>query len=47
MSIPSAVKLPKYKAWGMYNEWLPLNVWRVMLEDSMGPWPWQPPTSSN
>lgn len=44
--IPNAVKLPKYEQWAMYDEWLPLNVWRVMLEMHMGPFPWQPGTSS-
>ena len=40
--IPSTVKLPKYEHWAMYNEWLPLNVWRVMLDMHMGPFPWRP-----
>ncbi len=40
--VPQAVKLPKYESWAMYNEWLPLNVWRVMLDMHMGPFPWQP-----
>ena len=39
-AIPSTVKLPKYKHWAMYEEWLPLNVWRVMLDMHMGPFPW-------
>ena len=39
--IPDAVKLPKYEHWAMYKEWLPLNVWRVMLEMHMGPFPWR------
>ena len=39
-AIPSAVKLPKYKHWAMYEQWLPLNVWRVMLDMHMGPFPW-------
>ena len=41
--IPHTVKLPKYKDWAMYDEWLPLNVWRVMLDIWMGPFPWRPP----
>ncbi|WP_418318569.1 MBL fold metallo-hydrolase [Piscinibacter sakaiensis] len=41
-SIPSAVKLPKYEHWAMYREWLPMNVWRVMLDMHMGPYPWRP-----
>lgn len=40
--IPTSVKLPKYKHWAMYDEWLPLNVWRIMLEMHMGPFPWHP-----
>ena len=40
--IPAAVKLPKYKDWVGYDEWLPLNVWRVMLDMWMGPFPWRP-----
>jgi len=38
--IPSSVKLPKYEHWAMYEQWLPLNVWRVMLDMHMGPFPW-------
>jgi len=40
-AIPSTVKLPKYEHWDMYKEWLPLNVWRVMLDMHMGPFPWR------
>ena len=46
--IPLLVKLPKYENWAMYNEWLPLNVWRVMLDMHMGPFPWRPePDTAN
>ncbi len=41
-NIASAVKLPKYKDWVGYDQWLELNVWRVMLEMWMGPFPWRP-----
>ncbi|MFQ5588728.1 MAG: MBL fold metallo-hydrolase [Nitrospiria bacterium] len=41
-NIPNNVKLPKYEHWAMYKEWLPLNVWRVMLDMHMGPFPWRP-----
>ena len=41
-NIPQDVKLPKYENWAMYDEWLPLNVWRVMLDMHMGPFPWRP-----
>ena len=40
--IPSTVKLPKYEHWALYDEWLPLNAWRVMLDMHMGPFPWRP-----
>ena len=40
--IPGIVKLPKYKDWAMYDEWLPMNTWRVMLDMYMGPFPWRP-----
>ena len=26
----------------MYNEWLPMNAWRLLLDDWMGPFPWRP-----
>jgi len=34
--IPSTIELPKYQDWAMYDEWLGLNAWRVMLEILMG-----------
>ena len=40
--IPSVIKLPKYEHWAMYDEWLPMNVLRVMLDMHMGPFPWRP-----
>ena len=42
VNIPTTVDLPKYKHWAMYEEWLPLNVWRIMLDMHMGPYPWYP-----
>lgn len=47
MQVPSAVRLPQYEDWGMYEEWLPMNAWRVMLEDWMGPWPWHAVPAGN
>jgi len=41
-AIPNTLKLPKYKDWAMYDEWLSLNVWRFLLDDHMGPFPWRP-----
>ena len=45
--VASSVQLPKYKDWYMYDQWLEMNAWRVMLDDWMGPFPWQPSHSSN
>jgi len=42
MQIPGKVKLEKYQDWAMYNEWLALNAWRILLDDHMGPFPWHP-----
>jgi len=42
MMVPSSVQLPKYKDWRMYDQWLEMNAWRVLLDDHMGPFPWQP-----
>ncbi len=42
MEIPSKLKLPKYKDWAMYEEWLSMNVWRILLDEFMGPFPWRP-----
>jgi hypothetical protein len=36
MQIPNAVKLPQYRTWDGYEEWLPMNTWRVLLEIAMG-----------
>ena len=47
MQIPTTVKLPKYQDWAMYEQWLPMNAWRIMLEDWMGPWPWHPEPAGN
>ncbi len=34
--IPYTVKLPQYKHWMNYEEWLPMNVWRILMEKSIG-----------
>ena len=39
--VPDAVRLPKYEGWAMYDQWLHLNVMRVMLDMHMGPFPWR------
>jgi len=45
--IPTTIDLPKYNGLAMYNEWLHMNVWRIMLDDVMGPFPWAPPHKFN
>ena len=42
MMVPHIVQLPKYKDWAMYKEWLPMNAWRILLDEHMGPFPWRP-----
>ncbi len=42
MKVPDIVQLPKYKDWAMYDQWLAMNAWRVLLDDHMGPFPWRP-----
>ena len=34
---PTAVSLPKYESWRMYDEWLPLNAWKIFMEGHLGP----------
>jgi glyoxylase-like metal-dependent hydrolase (beta-lactamase superfamily II) len=36
MQIPKVVKLPQYEKWDGYEDWLPMNTWRVLLEIAMG-----------
>ncbi len=36
LEIPNVVKLPQYETWHGYKDWLPMNVWRVILEMWMG-----------
>ncbi len=40
--IPNLVRVPKYQGWAMYDEWLAMNAWRLLLDDYMGPFPWRP-----
>ncbi len=42
MMVPNVVRVPKYKDWAMYDQWLELNAWRLLLDDFMGPFPWRP-----
>lgn len=41
MKIASKLKLPKYKNWAMYDEWLEMNIWRFLIDDWIGPYPWK------
>jgi len=36
--IPSTLKLPKYKDWVGYEQWLTMNIWAVLLDEHMGPY---------
>ena len=40
--MPNTLKLPKYQHWDFYKEWLPINVWNMMFQMEMGPFPWRP-----
>ncbi|MCF6297199.1 MAG: MBL fold metallo-hydrolase [Flavobacteriaceae bacterium] len=42
MEISTTVKLPQYAHLLMYEEWLPMNVWRILLDGGMGPFSWAP-----
>jgi len=42
MMVPGIVQVPKYKDWAMYDQWLEMNAWRLLLDDWMGPFPWRP-----
>merc|ERR1712123_533002 len=37
-AVPSTLKLPKYKDWVHYDDWLEMNIWAVFLKDHMGPY---------
>ena len=39
--MPQKLKLPKYKSWDFYDEWLPMNVWNMMFQMEMGSFPWR------
>lgn len=40
--IPYKLKLPKYEHWAFYKEWLHMNIWRILMDEMMGPYPWRP-----
>ncbi|KXF82108.1 hypothetical protein ATN88_19835 [Enterovibrio coralii] len=40
MQIPKTLKLPKYENWVGYDQWLEMNVWRILSDEFMGPYPW-------
>jgi len=41
--ITAAVKLPKYAHWEHYENWLPLNAQRLLLDLWVGPYPCRSP----
>ncbi len=43
--IPKVLKLPKYKDWAMYEQWLEMNIWRILSDEFLGPYPWRPEPS--
>ena len=36
--VPGSVRLPQYKDWVGYDQWLEMNAWRIMMDDWMGPY---------
>ncbi|WP_290705747.1 MBL fold metallo-hydrolase [Amphritea sp.] len=42
MLIPKQLKLPEYENWVGYSDWLEMNVWRILADEFMGPFPWRP-----
>ncbi len=40
--IPKTLKLPKYKHWVGYDDWLEMNIWRILSDAFLGPYPWRP-----
>ena len=45
MMVPNVVRLPEYEDWAMCDQWLPMNAWRLLLDDWMAPLPWRPDRS--
>ena len=39
---PVRYLLQSHNHWDFYNEWLPINVWNMMLQMEMGSFPWRP-----
>jgi len=46
MMVPSTVRLPRYAKWAMYDQWLEMNAWRLLMDLAMGPFPWRPEAES-
>jgi len=40
-AIPNVIKLPQYEGWALYPDFLPMNAWRILLDEMMGPYPWR------
>ena len=37
--IAKELKLPAYEDWVGYDEFLPMNIWKIMMEELLGPYP--------
>jgi len=37
-AVPATLKLPKYKDWVHYDDWLAMNAWAILLQEFMGPY---------
>ena len=42
MMVADAVRLPQYEKGAMYDAWLAMNAWRIITDETMGPYPWRP-----
>lgn len=42
MEIPGMIDLPQYSNWALYDGFLAMNAWRILLDEIMGPYPWRP-----
>jgi len=39
--IANVVRLPDYSSWVLYDDFLAMNAWRILLDMGMGPYPWR------
>lgn len=43
--LANKIKLPQYEDWVGYEEFLPMNIWRILMDVLLGPYPWRPTTT--